>query len=92
MKLQGSRKCPEWLQEKELMPICVRLCCLVFNLYHFIYILDECGENADLNPCPNRCPPGRACIAVCIPACECNKGYMMNFNGDCVKNTSNYFL
>uniref|UniRef100_A0AC34FSN7 TIL domain-containing protein n=1 Tax=Panagrolaimus sp. ES5 TaxID=591445 RepID=A0AC34FSN7_9BILA len=51
---------------------------------------NECGENEVWNECGSPCPPKCGqfkrpmCMTVCVPSCQCTRGFVRNFDGKCV--------
>ncbi|XP_057338318.1 chymotrypsin inhibitor-like [Microplitis mediator] len=60
---------------------------------NLVYSDDDCGPHAKWNDCGSPCtstcdhkyPAGGNCMAVCEPGCYCEKGYIKETDGSCVK-------
>uniref|UniRef100_A0A914NYN6 TIL domain-containing protein n=1 Tax=Panagrolaimus davidi TaxID=227884 RepID=A0A914NYN6_9BILA len=52
--------------------------------------INECGENEIWNECGSPCPPKCGqfkrpmCMTVCIPSCQCTRGFVRDSQGKCI--------
>ncbi|XP_035204633.1 chymotrypsin inhibitor-like [Stegodyphus dumicola] len=67
--------------------------CILFSLITMSVAGPTCPINQHYESCGNACPSTCEsldkhpviCVAMCVPGCQCNQGYLMTERGLCVK-------